>query len=134
MVRYYKLGKSRLTGLLGCLFFMAILSSCQEGREAGDLLGQWRMEGTGNSYMNFSGSVVSLRIPGQIEVFGTFLHVGDSLFMQCRSINSAAADTAFVEQTVGFAPFADIRLRIATLKSGKLVLAKGEKTWTMEKY
>ena len=42
MARFYK--KSLL--LLSLItFHLSLLTSCQEGREAGDLFGQWRLEG-----------------------------------------------------------------------------------------
>ena len=43
------------------LFIGLFLVSCQEGREAGDLLGQWRMVGSDTKYISFSGSITWIR-------------------------------------------------------------------------
>ena len=37
------------------------LSSCQEGGNAGDLLGQWRLEGYEDMYVSFSGTITQFR-------------------------------------------------------------------------
>ena len=113
-----------------------IFSSCQEGHEAGDLLGQWKREGADNQYIAFSSNIVLLRSVGQGEVFGNFQHVGDSVFIQCYSINGdeAEADKQLVEETFDFKPFNNIRLRIATLNGNALVLTSKEKTWNFKAY
>ena len=111
----------------------ASFTSCQEGGEAGDLFGQWRM--TESKYVSFSGSIVSFRgISSAREVFGKFQHVGDSLFMQCSSIRQEKADTTMVEDEFGMKPFTNIRLRIDAVDSDRLLFSKDGQRWTLEKY
>ena len=126
MVRFFK-----SSVLLLC---MLILSSCQEGGEAGDLFGQWRLAGHDTQYISFSGSITLIRSTDETEVFGNFQHVGDSLFVQCYSIEALPLDTVVVEQTFGFSPFNNIRLRIENINSDRLVLSKDGRIWSFEKY
>ena len=126
MVRFFK-----SSVLLLC---MLILSSCQEGGEAGDLFGQWRLAGHDTQYISFSGSITLIRSTDETEVFGNFQHVGDSLFIQCYSIEALPLDTVVVEQTFGFSPFNNIRLRIENIKSDCLVLSKDGRIWSFDKY
>ena len=115
---------------------MLLFSSCQEGGEAVDLFGQWHMTGSDSEYISFSGSVTVFRTTRQVgaQVFGNFQHTGDSLFIQCYSIEGEPSDTAIVEQSFGFKPFTDIRLKVATLSSDRLVLSKDGQTWEFNKY
>lgn len=131
MARYFK---SALIIIFLLALPLSLFTSCQEGREAGDLLGQWRMEGSDSKYISFSSSLTLLRNINDKEVWGHFQHRGDSLYIQCYSISGDPADTAFVEQVYGFTPFSDIRLRIQALDSEHLVLNKGDKTWSFYKY
>ena len=126
MVRFFK-----SSVLLLC---MLILSSCQEGGEAGDLFGQWRLAGHDTQYISFSGSITLLRSTDETEVFGNFQHVGDSLFIQCYSIEALPLDTVVVERTFGFSPFNNIRLRIENINSDRLVLSKDGRIWSFDKY
>ncbi len=123
MGRYFK---------LSILSLLLLLTSCQEGREAGDLLGQWRM--TDRYYISFSGSIALFRSISEGYVYGNFQHRGDSLFIQCYSIKASPADTLVIEQSYGFKPFSNIRLKINVLNEDKLVLSKGNQTWCLEKY
>jgi len=123
MARYFSL-------LLSAL----LLFSCQEGGEAGDLFGQWRMDGSDRQYISFSGSIVLFRSIGEGEVYGTFRHEGDSLFLQCRSVHGLPSDTALVERTFGFRPFADIRLKVSLPASDCLVLSQGTQQWKFYQY
>ena len=121
------------------LFFSAALltSSCQEGGEAGDLFGQWRLTESDSKYMCFSGRVSLFRTfkDGQLlEVYGNFQHQGDSLFIQCVSTKGNPTDTVIVEEGYGFTPFTDIRTKIVTLDSDRLILSKGNQKWIFEKY
>ena len=127
MARFYKI-------LFLLTSFIFLLSSCQEGGEAGDLFGQWRMKGSDTKYICFSGSVTLLRSIDEGEVFGNFQHEGDSLFIQCVSVNVSSTDTAFIESSFGFKPFDNIRLKINTLNDDDLVLSKDGKTWNFYKY
>lgn len=113
---------------------MLFLTSCQEGGEAGDLLGQWRMAGSDNEYISFSGSLTLFRNITKGEVYGSFQHVGDSLFIQCYSIDGAYNDTIIVEKDFGFSPFQNIRMKIEVLNSDALILSKGHRTWNFYKY
>ena len=51
-----------------------LAASCQEGGDAGDLFGQWRMDGSDTHYISFSGSVTQLKNIGEGEVYGNFQH------------------------------------------------------------
>ena len=125
MARYFK---------LIIVMLIAVMASCQEGREAGDLLGQWRMNGSDTHYISFSGSVVLFRCIGKGEVYGNFRHSGDSLFIDCHSIYGYPADTLLVESTFGMRPFENIRLRIDALDDDRLVLSQGERKWGLDRY
>ena len=114
--------------------YIFLLSSCQEGREAGDLLGQWRLTDSESKYISFSGSITWIKNLDDNEVYGNFQHQGDSLFMQCFSKQGIAADTMLVEQTFGFGPFTDIRLKIDKLDDDNLVLSKDNQRWSFYKY
>ena len=108
-----------------------LAASCQEGREAGDLWGQWRTDG--QRYLSFSGSIAWFKANG-VEVFGNFQHQGDSLFIQCSSIEGSPIDTIIVERDFGMRPFTNIRLKIEKLNSDDLVLSKDGRTWSFYKY
>jgi len=123
MAKYFK------TLLLATLF---LFTSCQEGSEAGDLLGQWRLIGTDSKYVSFSGSVTQFLSVFQGEAYGKFQHQGDSLFIQC--VTCVPADSVVVEESFGFKPFGNIRLKINVLNDEKLVVSKGDKMWSFEKY
>ena len=116
------------------------LLSCQEGREAGDLFGQWRLRGSDTNYISFSGSVCLIKNINKGEVFGNFQHVGDSLFIQCVTTKKASEqaeakkDTIMVENDFGFKPFTNIRLKITTLNDDDLELSQGSQTWRFYKY
>ena len=116
------------------LFAIVILTACQEGGDAGDLLGLWRMSGSDTKYISFSGSITRIRHLTEGEVFGNFQHVGDSLFIQCYSIDGIPSDTALVENSFGLKPFNNIRLKIEALDDDNLVISKGNQTWSFYKY
>ena len=78
MAKYYKI-------LLLFASYIFLLTSCQEGKDAGDLLGQWRMDNSDSKYISFSGSVALIKDINTGAVNGNFQHVGDSLFIQCYS-------------------------------------------------
>ena len=113
---------------------LLLLVSCQEGGEAGDLLGQWRLADSDTKYVSFSGSLTLFRSITEGEVYGKFQHEGDSLFIQCFSIYGSPQDTAIVENSFGFQPFGDIRLKIDALTNDKIVLSKGQRQWRFRKY
>ena len=114
--------------------FSLLVCSCQEGREAGDLLGQWQMDGNKDQYLAFSGSVTVCRNSAGANVYGNFQHVGDSLFIQCYSEKAEKADTIMIEESFGFKPFNNIRVKIAALDNDQLVITKGSQTWSFHKY
>ena len=130
MARFFK----HLLVLASYLLLLTSSISCQEGGEAGDFFGQWRMKGTEGKYISFSGSTTWLKSMGEGDVFGNFQHVGDSLFIQCYSINANPGDTAIVEQAFGWKPINDIRLKIDVLDGDNLVVSKGGQTWSFYKY
>ena len=111
-----------------------LLVSCQEGREAGDLWGQWRMTGSDTKYVSFSGTFVKFAILKGGEVYGNFQHVDDSLFIKCYSIEATPSDTLLVEGDYGLAPFDNIRLKIETLNGDELILSKGNRIISFYKY
>ena len=121
---------------IGCWLsaIAGILTACQEGREAGDLWGQWQLDGSDSQFISFSGSVTQLKNIGEGEVYGNFQHQGDSLFMQYYSKKGEKTDTIVVEQSFGFRPFNNVRVRIATLDNDHLVLTKDNRTWSFCKY
>lgn len=127
MANYCKTFAHRAAVLL--LLPAVILSSCQEGSDAGSLLGQWRLEGSPTQYLSFSGSVTLLRSVGKAEVFGNFQQHGDSLFLQFHSIYAHPSDTAAVVNLFGPQPIDDIRLKVMTLDGGHLVLGNGQRLW-----
>lgn len=111
------------------------LTSCQEGGEAGALWGQWRMTGSDNKYVSFAGSVTLFRDTARgVMVYGNFQHVSDSLFIQCYSEKGLSLDTMVVEETFGFKPFDNIRVKIEALNGDILVLSKDDQTWNFYKY
>lgn len=130
MARFFK----HLLALASYLLLLTSSISCQEGGEAGDFFGQWRMKGTEGKYISFSGSTTWLKSMGEGDVFGNFQHVGDSLIIQCYSINATPGDTAIVEQAFGWKPINDIRLKIDVLDGDNLVVSKGGQTWSFYKY
>ena len=125
MARFYKLIS---------LFSIILLISCEEGREAGNLYGQWRMSGSDTKYISFSGSITSIKDLVEGEVFGNFQHVGDSLFIQCYSKDKLLSDTIMIESSYGFKPFNNIRLKIESIDNENLVISKEGKIWSFFKY
>ena len=129
MARFFKIGA------ISC-WLLAVscwsLTSCQEGSEAGDLLGQWRLGE--DLYVSFSGSIARFRSLEQGEVYGNFQHVGDSLFIQCYSEKAEHLDTIMIEDSFGFRPFNNIRLRITTIDSDELIVSQGSRLWSLKKY
>lgn len=113
---------------------MTVVSACQEGGEAGELHGQWRLVGSDTKYIRFSGGLACISNIGVGDVWGKFQHVGDSLFIQCYSIDGSPNDTTLIETEYGFTPFNNIRLRIESLNSDNLTFSQGDKIWTFYKY
>lgn len=128
MAKYFK---PTLLFFYSCIL---LLPSCQEGGEAGDLFGQWRIIDSNTNFISFSGSTALLRDVSKGQVFGNFQHVGDSLFIQCYSIYGKQIDTLLVEDSFGFRPFNNIRAKIVTLDSDQLVLSKDDQTWSFRKW
>jgi hypothetical protein len=125
MARFFKI--LSLTAII-------LLTACDEGRDAGDLHGQWRMSGSDTKFIGFSGSVTMFRSLTEGEVFGNFQHVGDSLFIQCYSIQEQQTDTTIVEESYGFRPFNNIRLKIESIDDDNLLISKGDRKWSFYKY
>ena len=125
---------ARFCKFLPFYFFTFLLFSCQEGGEAGDLFGFWRMEGSDSKSMSFSGSIALFRDTNGSQVYGSFKHQGDSLLIECISINGNPSDTVFIESDYGFKPFSNIRLKIDKLNDDDLLLSKDGQTWHFYKY
>lgn len=135
MARFYK--------FLPLFLLTLLLFSCQEGREAGDLLGQWRLKGSDTNYLSFSGNValfrdISFADLAKGQIYGNFQHKGDSLLIQCYPTYDTPEDTAkvlsVIENNFGFKPFNNIRVKIETLDNDRLILSKEGHTWSFEKY
>ena len=116
------------------ILLMLLFVSCQEGGEAGDLVGQWQQQGNSNRYVSFSGSVVWLKSTTDGNIFGNFQHRGDSLFIQFYSAEGLTTDTTLVEDIFGFRPLNDIRLKIDRLDGDMLVLSQKGRGWSFRKY
>lgn len=134
MARFFKHLIPHTSYILLLTLSLFLLTSCQEGGEAGDFFGQWKLNGADREYLSFSGSVSLFRSVPQTDVYGNFQHTGDSLFIQCYSIKGLRSDTIMVEETFGFKPFNDIRVKIESLHGDILVLSKEGKTWNFYKY
>jgi hypothetical protein len=130
MARFFKL---LAVGSLFAFHF-SLFSSCQEGGDAGDLLGQWRATDCATKTVSFSGSIILFRSTHEGNVFGNCHHVGDSLFIECVSPTSSRSDTTLVEQSFGMKPFTRIRLHIDVLDSDRLILSKDGQLWSFEKW
>lgn len=133
MARYYKYLRSRFVALPLCLLTF-LLFSCQEGGEAGDLHGMWRMNGSDRHYICFSGTLVTFRKGNGSDVFGKFQREGDSLFIQCYSVKGSVNDTLLIEEHFGMQPFSNIRLKVEALNSDQLLLQKGSRLWSFYPY
>ena len=136
MAKSYKIIRHLTSYILLLTSSIILLTSCQEGSEAGDLLGQWRMNNTNNQYISFSGGIAWLQeTPDKkVGVFGNFQRQGDSLFIQCYSKEALKSDTVMVEETFGFKPFNNIRVKIEALNEDILVLSKEGLKWNFYKY
>ncbi len=111
-----------------------LLTSCQEGSEAGDLFGMWQMAESDTEYLSFSGSIALFQNSEGNRVYSNFQHQGDSLFIQCYSAEELKSDTVMVEESFGFKPFNNIRVKIESVNGDILVLSKESKTWNFHKY
>ena len=131
MARFYKYLIHHTSYLILLTSSIILLTSCQEGSEAGDLLGQWRMNNTDNQYISFSGGIAWLQeTPDKkVGVFGNFQRQGDSLFIQCYSREALKSDTIMVEES-----FNNIRVKIEALNGDILVLSKEGQKWNFYKY
>ena len=132
MAKFYKF-------FLPLYLFTFLLLSCQEGRDAGDLFGQWQM--TDSKYVSFSNSIVVFRsVNSNVrdgEVYGTFEHVGDSLFIHFYSITDVTGtpeDIDLIENVFGLKPFGNIRFRIDALDDDQLLLSKDNQHWKLIKW
>ena len=129
MAKFYK--------ILPLYILTFLLLSCQEGGDAGDLLGQWRM--SDSRYVSFSGSIVQFHtVDNNVmssQIFGNFHHVGDSIFIDCHSIHdNSQHDKDVIENVFGFKPFNNIRVKIESLTSDHLQLSKDGQYWLLEKW
>ena len=134
MAKSYKIIRHLTSYILLLTSSIFLLNSCQEGGEAGDLFGQWRMADSDSKYVSFSGSLTRFRDKDASEVYGNFQHKGDSLFIQCYSKEALKSDTVMVEESFGFKPFNNIRVKIEALNEDILVLSKEGQKWNFYKY
>lgn len=96
---------------------------------------------TDSKYMSFSNSIVVFRsVNSNVrdgEVYGTFEHVGDSLFIHCYSITDVTGtpeDIDLIENVFGLKPFGNIRFRIDALDDDQLLLSKDNQHWKLIKW
>ena len=134
MARFYKHILLLTSSIILLTSSIILLTSCQEGSEAGDLLGMWRVTDSGTRHLSFSGSIALFHGLGEGEVYGNFQRQGDSLFIQCYSKEALKSDTVMVEESFGFKPFNNIRVKIEALNEDILVLSKEGQKWNFYKY
>lgn len=134
MAKSYKIIRHLTSYILLLTSSIFLLTSCQEGGEAGDLFGMWHMSDSDTGYLSFSGSVSLFQTSVEKRVYGNFQHQGDSLFIQCYSAKELKSDTVMVEESFGFKPFNNIRVRIESLNGDVMVLSKDGQKWNFYKY
>ena len=134
MARFYKYLIHHTSYLILLTSSIILLTSCQEGGEAGDLFGMWHMSDSDTGYLSFSGSVSLFQTSVEKRVYGNFQHQGDSLFIQCYSAKELKSDTIMVEESFGFKPFNNIRVKIESLNGDVMVLSKDGQKWNFYKY
>lgn len=134
MAKSYKIIRHLTSYILLLTSSIFLLTSCQEGGEAGDLFGMWHMSDSDTGYLSFSGSVSLFQTSVEKRVYGNFQHQGDSLFIQCYSAKELKSDTIMVEESFGFKPFNNIRVKIEALNGDVMVLSKDGQKWNFYKY
>ena len=134
MAKSYKIIRHLTSYILLLTSSIFLLTSCQEGGEAGDLFGMWHMSDSDTGYLSFSGSVSLFQTSVEKRVYGNFQHQGDSLFIQCFSAKELKSDTIMVEESFGFKPFNNIRVKIESLNGDVMVLSKDGQKWNFYKY
>lgn len=134
MAKSYKIIRHLTSYILLLTSSIFLLTSCQEGGEAGDLFGMWHMSDSDTGYLSFSGSVSLFQTSVEKRVYGNFQHQGDSLFIQCYSAKELKSDTIMVEESFGFKPFNNIRVKIESLNGDVMVLSKNGQKWNFYKY
>lgn len=134
MAKSYKIIRHLTSYILLLTSSIFFLTSCQEGGEAGDLFGMWHMSDSDTGYLSFSGSVSLFQTSVEKRVYGNFQHQGDSLFIQCYSAKELKSDTIMVEESFGFKPFNNIRVKIESLNGDIMVLSKDGQKWNFYKY
>ena len=134
MAKSYKIIRHLTSYILLLTSSIFLLTSCQEGGEAGDLFGMWHMSDSDTGYLSFSGSVSLFQTSVEKRVYGNFQHQGDSLFIQCYSAKEQESDTIMVEESFGFKPFNNIRVKIESLNGDVMVLSKDGQQWSFYKY
>ena len=134
MAKSYKIIRHLTSYILLLTSSIFLLTSCQEGGEAGDLFGMWHMSDSDTGYLSFSGSVSLFQTSVEKRVYGNFQHQGDSLFIQCYSAKELKSDTIMVEESFGFKPFNNIRVKIESLNGDIMVLSKDGQKWNFYKY
>ncbi|MBP3285539.1 MAG: lipocalin-like domain-containing protein [Prevotella sp.] len=134
MAKSYKIIRHLTSYIILLASSIFLLTSCQEGGEAGDLFGMWHMSDSDTGYLSFSGSVSLFQTSVEKRVYGNFQHQGDSLFIQCYSAKELKSDTIMVEESFGFKPFNNIRVKIESLNGDIMVLSKDGQKWNFYKY
>ena len=134
MEKYFKSLRLRILAILLLATSFSLLTSCSEGHGAGDLWGQWRLVDSDTKFISFSGSLVLVKDISLGRVTGNFQQTGDSLFMRLYSIEGLAADTLAAEQSFGFVPMEDVRLKIEKLSGSNLVLSRNGQRWEFYQY
>ena len=145
MARYFK--KAAVWMLCAAFFTLHsfLFTSCQEGGNAHGGYGSYNSgyyDYTSlfdEQYISFSGSIVQFHTvtPDNVmnsQIFGKFQHVGDSLFIQCYSINDSQHDIDVVENVFGFYPFNNIRVKIKFVGDNAIQLTDNSHEWILEKW
>lgn len=131
------------------LIVLLILSTaCQNEGDIGDFYGQWALKKScvneevkehDNLYFSFQGKVVWAKRANAVghtysDVFGGFIHQGDSLFMYFIQQNEVTSPKALIEKEFGFADCENVRVQIRTLNASELFLVSGDNYWQFKKH
>ena len=130
------------------LFILFFFPSCQNEGDIGDLYGQWRLSQSSvddlvkqhvQIYFSFQGKVVwAKRVDIQEnaygDVFGSFVHQGDSLILSFSQQNEYTTPESLIRNECRFVDPENIRLKVVTLNESGLKVMSGDNYWQFEKY
>lgn len=130
------------------LFILLLFPSCQNEGNIGDLYGQWVLKKSSVNgvtkdhdqiYFSFQGRVVWAKRVDITEhlygdVFGSFVHKGDSLIMTFFQQNEYTSPESLIEEECRFDDVENIRLKIITLNGNTMSVVSRDDFWHFEKY